>query len=340
MTKRPPIFRDHGQVHRADNCQALVDAVAKGNVRLEALVRGAYPGRPMPPGVVPHVKTVGFWDADHDQDWGLEEHRNEGIELTYLERGSVGFYVEGEAHPLRPGDLTVTRPWQPHSVGDPCVAAGRLHWLILDVGVRQPHQPWNWPSWLVLSKTDLRELTEMLHHNERRVWAGTDEVGHCFAELGRLVANSDQVATLGSRLAVHINELLVCVLEMLMQRDVRREPALASAERTMAMFLAGLETSVGELWTLDRMAEHAGLKRTRFAHYCRKLTNMPPMQYLNQLRVKQAKAMMEAEPHRSLTDIGLDCGFTTSQYFATVFRRLEGHSPSEWRQRNNRATSN
>jgi len=318
-------------VHRADTCQALVDAVERGQLRLEALARGTYPGQPMPPGVVPHVKSVGFWDADHDQDWGLDEHRNEGIEFTYLERGRVGFHVEGRSHSLRPGDLTVTRPWQPHSVGAPNVAAGRLHWLILDVGVRQPHQPWKWPSWLVLSRADLRELTDMLRHNEQPVWAGTDEVGHCFAELSRLVANAGQVATLGSRLAVHINELLVCVLEMLRQRDVQREPALASAERTVAMFLAGLESSVAEPWTLDGMAQHAGLKRTRFAHYCRRLTNMSPVQYLNQLRLKRAKAAMRADPGRSLTDIAMDCGFTTSQYFATVFRRFEGCSPREWR---------
>jgi AraC-like DNA-binding protein len=331
MARRPPIFRDHGQVHRADTCQPLVDAVERGQLRLEALARGTYPGRPIPPGVVPRVKSVGFWDADHDQDWGLDEHRNEGIEFTYLERGQVAFCAEEASRALRPGDLTVTRPWQPHSVGNPHVTAGRLHWLILDVSVRQPHQTWKWPSWLVLSKPDLRELTDMLRHNEQPVWPGTDEVGHCFAELGRLVANAEQVATLGSRLAVHINELLVCVLETLRQRDVHREPALASAERTVAMFLAGLEKSVAEPWTLDSMAEHTGLRRTRFAHYCRKLTNMSPMQHLNQLRLKRAKTVMRAEPRRSLTDIALDSGFTTSQYFATVFRRLEGCSPREWR---------
>lgn len=308
-----------------------MNAVGRGQLRLEALARGTYPGRPLSTGVTPHVKSVGFWDAVHDQDWGLDEHRNEGIEFTYLESGHVGFCVEGRSHRLRPGDLTVTRPWQPHSVGDPNVTAGRLHWLILDVGVRQPHQPWKWPSWFVLSRSDLRELTDMLRHNEQPVWAGTDEVGHCFSELGRLVANAREVATLGSRLAVHINELLVCVLEMLRQRDVHREPALASAERTVTMFLAGLEEAVSEPWTLDSMAEHAGLKRTRFAYYCRKLKNMSPMQYLGQLRVKRAKAMMRADPRRSLTDIGLDCGFTTSQYFATVFRRFEGRSPREWR---------
>ncbi len=28
------------------------------------------------------VRTVGYWNAKHDQGWGLDWHRNEGIELT------------------------------------------------------------------------------------------------------------------------------------------------------------------------------------------------------------------------------------------------------------------
>jgi AraC-like DNA-binding protein len=32
-----------------------------------------------------------------------------------------------------------------------------------------------------------------------------------------------------------------------------------------------------------------------------------------------------------VTDIALDCGFTTSQYFATVFRRQMGRSPRSYR---------
>lgn len=331
MTTQPPAYRDHGNLHRADTCQPLVEAASRGEVRLEALVRGNYPGSPMPEGAVPQVRSVGFWDARRGQNWGLPEHRNEGIELTYLESGRVGFAVEGRAHPLRAGDLTVTRPWQPHSVGDPLVAEGRLHWIILDVGVRQPHPSWRWPPWLVLTRGDLGDLTDMLRQNEQPVWRATQEVGACFAEIGRLVESASRVATLGSRLAMRINELFVCVLEMLRQHDVSREPALIATDRTVEMFLRRLEATPDEPWTLDTMAEQTGLKRTRFAHYCRKLTNRTPLQYLNDVRIGRARELIAADPARSLTDVAFACGFSSSQYFATTFKRVAGCSPRAYR---------
>lgn len=325
-----PVFRMRGQTHRADTCEALVMASRRGEVKLEALVRGSYPGHAMPRGVLPGVRTVGFWDARHDQDWGLPEHRNEGIELTYLESGQLGFFVEGRACPLRPGNLTVTRPWQPHRVGNPNVGAGRLYWLILDVGVRQPHQRWQWPAWLVLSKPDLADLTAMLRHNEQPVWPGTAEVGQCFARIGRLLSDGARTPALASRLALHVNELLVCVLELLRRQDVPRQPELTSAQRTVEMVLQRLGETLDQPWTLEAMAKHAGLKRTRFAHYCRKLTNLTPLQYLAQRRVARAKDLLRDES-LSVTDIALRCGFATSQYFSTTFRRLEGVAPREWR---------
>ena len=185
MSRRTTVFEAGDERYRADNCAALIAAEAAGEVALAALARGSYPGRRLPQGVLPQVSTIGFWDASHDQTWGLGEHRNEGIEITYLANGRLGFRVDGQRYPLTPGNLTITRPWQPHSVGDPAVASSRLYWLILDVGVRQPHQAWNWPSWLVLSKADLRELTTLLRENEHPVWSGTPEIERCCGEIGQ-----------------------------------------------------------------------------------------------------------------------------------------------------------
>ena len=108
MSQRSAIFHAAGRLHRADTCEPLGTAAAAGELRLAALVRGTYPGRPLPAGVLPQVCSIGFWDAAHDQAWGLGEHRNEGIEITYLDNGRLGFVVDGISHPLVPGHLTIT----------------------------------------------------------------------------------------------------------------------------------------------------------------------------------------------------------------------------------------
>ncbi|MCU0781367.1 MAG: AraC family transcriptional regulator, partial [Akkermansiaceae bacterium] len=332
MSPRANIFLAGDERYHADTCAPLIAAHRAGEVELKAVARGCYPGRRLPAGVLPQVCSLGYWDAAHDQAWGLSEHRNEGVEITYLANGRLGFRADGNPYPLGPGNLTITRPWQPHSVGDPAVASSRLYWLILDVGVRQPHQAWHWPEWLVLTKSDLRNLTNLLRENEHPVWHGTPEIERCFADLGELVAAAQTGPPPATRLALAVNELLVCVHELLQAQDPPRKTSLTLGERTVAMFLDRLRAQLAEPWTLEMMAERAGLGRTRLAHYCRKLTNLAPMAYLQHLRIEEAKRRLAAT-NASITDIALDCGFGSSAYFASVFRAAVQCTPRQFRAR-------
>jgi AraC family L-rhamnose operon regulatory protein RhaS len=295
------------------------------------MARGLYPGHRLSNGMVPGVKSVGYWDAASRQDWGLVPHRNEGIELTYVDRGHLNFRVENKSLNLNPNTLIVTRPWQLHSIGNPCIDASRLYWIILDVGVRQPHQEWKWPSWMIMPKRDIKQLSDLLRQNEHPAWPGTDEIARCFREIGELVDKAGQSPTSGSRLALLINELFICVLEMLQRQKVVFNSDLTSIDRSVSMFLEHLEDYLEEPWTLESMAEHIGLKRTRFAYYCKKQTNLTPMQYLNYRRIQHAKELMKSDLDRDLTGIGFECGLSSSQYFATVFKRTERISPREFR---------
>jgi AraC-like DNA-binding protein len=78
------------------------------------------------------------------------------------------------------------------------------------------------------------------------------------------------------------------------------------------------------------MAEKSGLARTRFAHYCRKLMNLSPMGYLQRQRVEKSKLLL-GNRKQSIMEIALSCGFGSSAYFSSVFRRHLHCSPSEYR---------
>jgi AraC family L-rhamnose operon regulatory protein RhaS len=338
MAKPVPIYKALGQSYKADSCQPLTAAVAAKEIRLAALVHGHYPGRKLPPATLPGLKTVGYWDADREQSWGLPWHRNEGIELTYLERGHLGFNVEGQSFTLQPGDLTVTRPWQRHCVGSPHVNAGRLHWLIVDVGVRRPNQAWKWPSWLLLSRGDRQELTSVLRQNEQPVWQAGAEIRRCFQGIAKTVA-SDERGSAASRLAVRVNELFVLLLDLLRRHEVVLDESLTSSRRTVELLLADLQTHPEHLqqkWSVQEMARSCGLGVTQFIHHVRLLTNMTPAQYLIACRLDHA-ALLLRENGAPVTSVALDCGFASSQYFATAFQHRFGCTPREYRVREGRS---
>ncbi len=330
---RRPVYHDEGRTYEADSSRSILGAAAAGQVRLEALGHGHYPGRKLPRTALPGVKMVGFWDTASDQSWGLDWHHNEGIGLTFLESGRLEFGVDGRRFELHANDLTVTRPWQAHRVGNPYVGASRLHFLLLDVGVRRPHQPWHWPAWLILTKPDREELTGYLRHNEKPVWAATPEMTQCFRRIAHAV-ETDAAGNRVSQLAVLLNELFLLLLGMFRSREVALDRSLTSTQRTVRLFWQALEGNAEKLaldWTVRRMAQQCGLGVTRFTHCTRELVNTAPGQYLSQCRVQVAAQMLARRPELSITQVAAACGFCSGQYFATVFRQLHGMPPKRYR---------
>jgi AraC-like DNA-binding protein len=301
------------------------------------LGRGSYPGKRLPQNDLREVALAGYWDAPRDQSWGLGWHRNEGLEIAFVEAGQVPFAVEGEqSFLLKPGQLTITRPWQRHRVGNPNVPASRYHWLILDVGVRRPHQPWLWPSWLIYPRRGLRRLSTMLRQNKQLVWRADEEIARCYRKIGKAAELGSTNPEAIARLKILINELVMALAEMLERRKPHRKEYLSSSERAIRLFLKDLPSRLDEPWTLEAMAENCGLRRSRFAAYCRQITNVSPMEYLTRCRVEASTHLLLKNPSMTITDTALACGFQSSQYFATIFRQRLGSSPREWKQQNRR----
>jgi len=300
------------------------------------LSHGFYPGAPLPLGVLPSLNSVGFWDAAGMQDWGLEPHRNEGLEVVFLETGRMLFTVDVAKYPIEAGAVTITRPWQLHCLGDPHIGPGRLHWLILDVGVRRPHQHWRWPPWVVLAPDDLRELARRLRHNAHPVWQGTPDIAHAFAEVAACVRAAEHAPPAVSRLVIHVNHLLLSLLEALRNQcpgDVA-EPALI--HRSIGQFLEELARSrdlLARAWTLKTLADSCRMKPTVFVQRCRQTTNQSPMDYLNRCRLDHAARRLLGEPGTPVAKIAAESGFSTSQYFSTRFRQRFHCTPRAYRRR-------
>ena len=328
-----PRYHNDQIVYEADTCQPVVEAVKRGILQQETLARGHYPGRRLAEGMLPGIKSIGYWDARKPQDWGLESHRNEGVELTFLETGHLTFTVEGEVFQLSPDHLTITRPWQEHSLGDPHIGANRLHCIILDVDVRRPNQNWKWPDWLILSPADLDELTRILRHNEQPVWKANSSIRRCFHDIGESVV-ADESGSSMSQLALRINELLILLLDMFRKETLLMLDAnLSSSQRTVELFLKTLARDtdlLGYEWSIKKLAKSCGLGVTQFTSHCKRLTNLSPNEYLNMKRLEKAKQLL-LETDMNVLQIALKCGFGSSQYFATVFRRQEGITPREFR---------
>lgn len=320
-------------IYEADSCNPLRDAWVNKELELTTLGRGTYPGKELLEKELPGVKSIGYWDIKKLQDWGLEWHTNEGIEICLLESGNLDFQVKDNNYGLQTNDITITRPWISHKIGSPLVNLSKLHWLIIDLTVRHPHQTWEWPKWIVLNEDDLEELTLYLRQNEQPVWKANTEFRNCFIQIGNIIKQSDTKAY-DSKLKIQINQLLILLLDVFKNETVVLDQSLVESKRSVEIFLNSLKSKLEEEWTVVKMADDCRLGVTRFTHYCKELTNCSPMEYLNRLRLRKASKILLDSPKTQVIDVAFMCGFSSTQYFNYAFKKHFKLSPKKYQKEN------
>nr|WP_299485378.1 AraC family transcriptional regulator [uncultured Allomuricauda sp.] len=325
-------YRAEGIVYRADKCLPLVDAAQRKKIKSRMLSRHTYPGERLDDNTL-GLNSIGYWDAHEPQDWGLDWHRNEGIEFHFLESGTMPYSQENKEVILKPDYLTITRPWEVHKVGNPYVGMGKFYWVIIDLGIRRPHQDWKWPDWITMTQRDLFKLTTILRQNEKSILKTNKEVRNCFVNIGRAI-DLDRSGSNASKIRLHINHLLILLLDLLDTDDMILNESLTESSRSVNFFLKELENSLTENWTIESMSQSAGVGVTRFTYHCKQITNLTPMRYLMMRRLEMAKKMLLEDINLTVTEVAYRCGFTTSQYFSSVFKKHEKCTPNRYRQNN------
>jgi len=114
--------------------------------------------------------------------------------------------------------------------------------------------------------------------------------------------------------------------------EAMRQMLVPSSEpkEIAAAAVAFLQKGLSEPLSMDDLVRHLGFSRSRTFDVFKQQTGLTPNDYLLRLRVAKAQEHLSQTDH-SVTDIALAAGFSSSQYFSTVFSRYTGVSPSAFR---------
>ncbi len=82
--------------------------------------------------------------------------------------------------------------------------------------------------------------------------------------------------------------------------------------------------------TLSDAAKMVYMERTYFSKKFKQLTGFGFQEFLTQTRIDAAQRLLK-NSNLSIIEIAGRCGFSSSNYFGDVFRRLSGTSPSDFR---------
>lgn len=82
--------------------------------------------------------------------------------------------------------------------------------------------------------------------------------------------------------------------------------------------------------TVQKLAQTANLSVSHFERKFKTEVGCSPLQYLQQVRIEKAKVYLKQEEKR-ITDIAIQCGFSSASGFTYCFERYTGVKPSEYR---------
>lgn len=100
----------------------------------------------------------------------------------------------------------------------------------------------------------------------------------------------------------------------------------ALADRQMSAAINAMHGDPAHRWTLEQLAERAGMSRSTFALKFKQTVGSSPMEYLTRWRMLLAGDRL-ANSHDAVSTIALSLGYESESAFSTAFKRVMGSSP-------------
>lgn len=246
----------------------------------------------------------------------LPEHSHgERLEICYLLKGYQTYRVGDVVYRLRGGDVFLTFPGESHSTGGRPEEKGVLYWLIVSASLG-PDGLLGLPE-----RESAALLRQLLQGNKRHFKMGNNRAKAELDEFTRAYYGAKDPL----RQCAMAHHLIRFLLEV---ASLSRGGSLRQPTKTLTPALEHIQQHLGEPLTVPDLATLCNLSTPRFKVRFREAHGIPPGEYIQRARVAAARQRL-SEGRHSITDIAYELGFSSSQYFATVFKRITGLTPRQ-----------
>ena len=253
----------------------------------------------------------------------LPLHRNPGLEIVYLAKGSLVWQCEGKRDTLPPDSIYFTLPWEVHGSDAEYEPGHEWYFVVIKAnGIKGRKLSFTPPLTLPPRQSAVIEKTLMTR--KQRVWPAT---GIIRALMPELCAELDHPGKLSEARVTGMCNLLVSELAAIVSGHTESS---SNGSIRINRLITELHRNIDDKWTLGRMADIVGLKRTQFTELLHKQTGDTPSHLLNRIRTDKARHLL-THTGKTVTEIAFDCGFSTSQYFSKVFAQFTGLTATAFR---------
>lgn len=96
-----------------------------------------------------------------------------------------------------------------------------------------------------------------------------------------------------------------------------------------------IEENYSEKITVDDLAKQYAIGRRSFERRFKKATNNSIIEYIQRVKIEAAKRSFESS-RKNITDVMFDVGYTDTKAFRTLFKKITGLTPVEYRNKYNK----
>ena len=118
----------------------------------------------------------------------------------------------------------------------------------------------------------------------------------------------------------HLNYCLECI------REKQKQPSNLKVQEIIRIIRRDYQTDL----TLEKIADCVYLSPSYASRLFKKVQHCSIMEYLTKVRVEEAKYLLR-NPNYLIDDVSTRVGYSDAGYFTRVFRRLEGLTPTQYR---------
>ena len=259
------------------------------------------------------VAVLGHYKYTHVHEPLVRHNHGNMIEICLLGSGRQDYVVEGKEYSMAGGDVLMVCPHEKHGSGQSPEDKGDLYWLLLHVP--KPSQ-----RFLSLSPAQSQSIASKLLQISPRHFKGNAALKKTLRRIFTVFEDDHDplhVVNLQNLLLRFLLDLLACQAQ---RKDLGPSPEIQQIQ----LFI---DQQIYEQIQLSELAEKANLSLSRFKMRFKKEVGVPPAQYIARNKIEKSQQLL-ASGRYSVTDVAMKLGFSSSQYFATVFKRYAGHPPS------------
>ena len=237
-------------------------------------------------------------------------HRHRFLEIEYVISGSFENELNSERFHLGSGDFYCLGLNDYHSLG--VGKGGSLYSL----AINYKNMP---PVLQQLIKSVPFPLVGHFPEDER------GEVEAMLAEIGRLIRSRQPRS---EEMLTAYTILLLCKIFERASPLVTKKPS--GSYRHITKAIDYIEEHYAEHITLEDVAKTVYLSPNHFSKLFSDMNGITFSDYLIRLRVDKARQML-LKNQKTVTEIALECGFSSFSAFSRNFKRICGYTPSEFR---------